>query len=123
MRAIRAAIGGPMVCPSRKRCQRGRAGDERVMDSGTAWRHAGPTAMTVLVTGGSGHLGANLVRNLLDGGEAVRVLERPDSNNTALAGLAVERASGDVRDYPTTLAAVRGCRRVYHCAAKVSSGQ
>ncbi len=78
--------------------------------------------MTVLVTGGSGHLGANLVRRLLDEGQAVRVLERPDSNNTALDGLALERTRGDLRDYAATLAALRGVQRVYHCAAKVSSG-
>ncbi len=79
--------------------------------------------MPVLVTGGSGHLGANLVRRLLDEGQAVRALERPGSDNSALAGLPVERVRGDLRDYPATLAAVRGCDRVYHCAAKVSSGE
>jgi len=78
--------------------------------------------MTVLVTGGSGHLGANLVRRLLDEGQAVRVLVRGDSDNRALDGLDVERAWGDLRDARATREAVRGCRRVYHCAAKVSSG-
>jgi len=79
--------------------------------------------MRVLVTGGSGHLGANLVRRLLDEGQAVRVLERPDSDNTALDGLDVERVRGDLRDAAAARAAVGGCRRVYHCAAKVSSGE
>jgi nucleoside-diphosphate-sugar epimerase len=79
--------------------------------------------MPVLVTGGSGHLGANLVRRLLDEGQAVRVLERPGSDNTALDGLAVERVQGDLRDAAATRTAVEGCRRVYHCAAKVSSGE
>ncbi|MGH7391657.1 MAG: NAD-dependent epimerase/dehydratase family protein [Candidatus Rokuibacteriota bacterium] len=79
--------------------------------------------MPVLVTGASGHLGANLVRRLLDEGLAVRALERPGSDNTALDGLAVERVRGDLRDAVATAAAVRGCDRVYHCAAKVSSGE
>lgn len=79
--------------------------------------------MKVLVTGGSGHLGANLVRRLLDEGQAVRVLVRRDSDNHALDGLDVEWAWGDLRDAAATTAAVRGCRRVYHCAAKVSSGE
>ena len=79
--------------------------------------------MTVLVTGGTGHLGANLVRRLLDEGQAVRVLVRRDADNTALAGLDVERVLGDLRDVRATLAAVRGCRRVYHCAAKVSTSE
>ena len=56
--------------------------------------------MTVLVTGGSGHLGANLVRRLLDDGRAVRVLMRPESDNRGLDGLSVERAPGDLRDLP-----------------------
>jgi nucleoside-diphosphate-sugar epimerase len=79
--------------------------------------------MSILVTGGSGHLGANLVRRLLDEGQSVRALVRRDSDNTALDGLDVERVWGDLRDARATLEAVRGCRRVYHCAAKVSSGE
>jgi nucleoside-diphosphate-sugar epimerase len=77
--------------------------------------------MPVLVTGGSGHLGANLVRRLLDEGQAVRALERRESGRETFAALDVEVVSGDLRDYSSTLAAVRGCDRVYHCAAKVSS--
>ncbi|MGB1276642.1 MAG: SDR family oxidoreductase, partial [Nannocystaceae bacterium] len=42
----------------------------------------------VLVTGSSGHLGANLVRRLLaDGEQEVRVLVRAGSNNEAIEGL------------------------------------
>jgi len=78
--------------------------------------------MTVLVTGASGHLGANLVRRLLDEGTRVRVLARPEAGNAALAGLDVETVWGDLRDLDATRAAVRGCPRVYHCAAKVSTG-
>jgi nucleoside-diphosphate-sugar epimerase len=79
--------------------------------------------MTVLVTGGSGHLGANLVRRLLDDGRAVRVLMRPESDNRGLDGLSVERAPGDLRDLPAVRAAVAGCTQVYHCAAKVSTAR
>jgi nucleoside-diphosphate-sugar epimerase len=79
--------------------------------------------MCVLVTGGSGHLGANLVRRLLDEGQEVRALERRGSTGEALAGLGVEVAWGDLRDAAAVRAAVRGCRRVYHCAAKVSSAE
>jgi 3beta-hydroxysteroid-4beta-carboxylate 3-dehydrogenase (decarboxylating) len=78
--------------------------------------------MSILVTGGTGHLGANLVRRLLDEGQAVRVLVRPGPA-AALDGLDVERVSGDLRDPRAAREAVRGCRRVYHCAAVVSSGQ
>ncbi len=73
-----------------------------------------------LVTGGSGHLGANLVRGLLDQGASVRVVARGGSGNQALDGLDVERVEGDVRDYQSMLAAVRGCARVFHAAALIS---
>ena len=79
--------------------------------------------MRILVTGGSGHLGANLVRRLLDEGQAVRALVRHGSDNRALDGLDVERVWGDLRDAGATAAAVRGCQRVYHCAATVSSSE
>jgi len=77
--------------------------------------------MNVLVTGGSGHLGANLIRRLLERGESVRALARKGSNNAALEGLGVERVEGDLREPASLRAAVRGCRRIYHCAAKVST--
>jgi len=79
--------------------------------------------MPVLVTGGSGHLGANLVRRLLDEGEAVRVLARRGSNNEALRGLDVEWVWGDLRDLAAVQSAVRGAERIYHAAAKVSSAE
>ncbi len=79
--------------------------------------------MRVFVTGGSGHLGANLVRRLLDEGQQVRVLERVGGGGEALAGLDVEVVGGDLRDAAAVRGAVRGCRRVYHCAAKVSSAE
>lgn len=77
--------------------------------------------MTILVTGGSGHLGANLVRRLLDDGHSVRVLLREESNNAAVDKLDVERMYGDLRDVSSVAAAVKGCDRIYHCAANVST--
>lgn len=75
----------------------------------------------VLVTGATGHVGANLVRTLLQDGVRVRALLRDDSNKEALDGLDVERAFGDIRDFDSTRKALDGCRSVYHCAAKVST--
>ena len=77
----------------------------------------------ILVTGASGHLGANLVRRLLADGEDVRVLIREGSDHRAVDGLPVERARGDVREYRSVLAAVRGSRQVHHCAARVSTAE
>ena len=75
----------------------------------------------VLVTGSAGHVGANLVRRLLDDGVRVRVLLRHEDNNEALDGLEVERAFADIRDLNATRHALAGCQGVYHVAAKVST--
>lgn len=74
--------------------------------------------MTVLVTGAAGHLGGNLVRALLARGERVRVLVR--NSTRAIAGLDVERVSGDVRDPEAARRAVAGVEVVYHLAARIS---
>ena len=75
----------------------------------------------VFVTGSAGHVGANLVRRLLQDGTPVRVLLRNEDNNEALEGLEVERFYGDIRDLNATRQALSGCQGVYHCAAKVST--
>jgi len=75
----------------------------------------------VLITGSSGHLGANLIRRLLHDGETVRALLRKGSDNSALNGLDVERVYGDLRDLSSVAEAVRGCDRIHHCAAKLST--
>ena len=74
-----------------------------------------------LVTGATGHLGANLVRQLLADGQRVRVLLRPDRPSPAVDGLAVDRAIGDLRDPRSLPAAVNGCTRVFHCAAVIAT--
>src|SRR6476660_5320189 len=74
----------------------------------------------ILVTGARGHLGANLVRRLLGDGNAVRVFVHKYGNNAALEGLDVDRAYGDLREFPAVMAAVRRVERIYHCAAKLS---
>lgn len=74
-----------------------------------------------LVTGATGHLGANLVRRLLEEGEQVRVMMRVERDNGALDGLNVERVFADLRDGEAVSNALSGCARVYHCAALVST--
>ena len=73
-----------------------------------------------LVTGAAGHVGANLVRKLLDDGVDVRVMVHPQHNNRGVEGLPVERMEGDLRDVEAVRRAVSGCVRVYHTGAKVS---
>jgi nucleoside-diphosphate-sugar epimerase len=74
-----------------------------------------------LVTGATGHLGANLLRRLLADGQRVRVLLRAGNENASVEGLNVERAYGDLRDPAAIAAAVDGCARIYHTAAVVST--
>jgi nucleoside-diphosphate-sugar epimerase len=79
--------------------------------------------MSNLVTGATGHLGANLVRRLLADGQQVRVLlhERDGLDNQAVGGLPVERVFGDLRDLDAMRAAVSGATRVFHTAAKIAT--
>ena len=78
--------------------------------------------MKLLVTGASGHLGANLVRRLLWEGEDVRVLVRPGpENNRAVEvlGSKVDVVEGDLKDFDSLRRATKGIKRAYHCAAQV----
>jgi nucleoside-diphosphate-sugar epimerase len=84
----------------------------------TAYR---PPRGKTLVTGGSGHFGANLVRRLIAEGHELRALYQPDANNQALEGLALERFAGDIRDPVRIREACHGCGQVFHAAAKVST--
>lgn len=73
--------------------------------------------MTVLVTGATGFIGSNLTRALLAEGETVRVLVRPTSDRTAIAGLPVTLAEGDLRNPVSLRNALQDCREAYHAAA------
>lgn len=73
--------------------------------------------MDVLVTGGTGFVGANLVRELAADGERIRVLARKGGDRRALEGCPVDIVEGDLLDRDSVRAAVAGCRRVYHVAA------
>lgn len=68
----------------------------------------------VLVTGATGHLGANLVRELLDRGHHVRALVRMSSNLSALQGLDVELVIGDLLDRQSLRRAMFGVEFVFH---------
>jgi len=73
--------------------------------------------VTDLVTGGTGFVGAAVVRALLDQGRAVRALARPDSDRRNLDGLDIEIVDGDLRDPASLARAVTGTDQVFHVAA------
>jgi UDP-glucose 4-epimerase len=71
----------------------------------------------VLVTGGAGFIGSNIVRALLARGDDVRVLDNfSTGSRTNLAGLEqdVDLVEGDLRSYERVHAAVRGAEVVFH---------
>jgi dihydroflavonol-4-reductase len=70
-----------------------------------------------LVTGGTGFVGAHVVRALLARGRTVRCLARRESRRDNLKGLSVEIAFGDVTDRASIARALNGIETLYHCAA------
>jgi dihydroflavonol-4-reductase len=67
--------------------------------------------MTILVTGATGFIGAALIRQLLNQGDKVRVLLRPQSNRRNLEGLQIEFAYGDLEDTASLESALKDCKR------------
>lgn len=65
-------------------------------------------ASSVLVFGGSGRLGAEVVSRLIDKGEDVIVFVRPTSDRSRLDGLDVGFAVGDLMDAASVKAAFEG---------------
>jgi dihydroflavonol-4-reductase len=74
----------------------------------------------ILVTGGTGHLGNVLVRELEEIGNPVRVLVLPGEDTTALEGTRVEIVSGNILDTSSLDRAMDGVDTVFHMAALVS---
>ena len=73
----------------------------------------------IVVTGATGHAGANLVRALLSRGDQVRALTF-DQHNAAIDGLPVERMHADVCQPAALDLAFAGAEVVYHLAAAIS---
>ena len=78
--------------------------------------------MRFLVTGGTGLVGNNVVRALLDQGQKVRVLTRTTSDVRPLEGLAVEKQIGDVCDPESVAQSLQSIDVVIHAAAHVQIG-
>ena len=72
----------------------------------------------VLVTGGAGFIGSNLVRALLERGDEVRVLDNFSTGFRGnLDGLDIEIVEGELRSYERVHNAVRGVDLVFHLGA------
>ena len=72
----------------------------------------------VLVTGGAGFIGSNLVRELLKRGDDVRVLDNFSTGNRRnIEGLDIEVVEGELRSYERVHNAVRGVEVVFHLGA------
>ena len=73
--------------------------------------------MKALVTGATGFIGSNLVRQLMEQGYRVRALVRRGSDQRNLAGLDIEVAFGDLTDRISLDKALDGCEALFHVAA------
>lgn len=76
----------------------------------------------VVVTGAPGHLGNNLVRELVQRTFKVRALALPGESIDCLGGLPVEVLRGDVRDFDFLCRAFEGADTVFHLASMISIG-
>lgn len=74
--------------------------------------------MLSVVTGGSGFVGATLVRSLLERGDRVRVVDKRTTES--LAGLDVEHLKVDMLDREALHEAFVGADTVFHLAAVIS---
>jgi dihydroflavonol-4-reductase len=76
----------------------------------------------IFVTGGTGFLGAHLLRFLIQKGYKVRAIKRATSPMDLVADIAdkIQWVEGDITDIVALEEAMEGVTHVYHCAAVVS---
>ena len=70
-----------------------------------------------LVTGGTGLIGSNICRLLIEDGDSVRALVRPRSDYRPLVGVGVAPVEGDVRSGDDLVRASEGCAAIINSAA------
>ncbi len=75
--------------------------------------------MRILVTGGAGFIGSNLVERLVKDGHDVIVLDNLLRGNKIPNEIMpkIEFVKGDVRDFDTVLKLTKGCHIIFHLAA------
>ena len=75
------------------------------------------TAAPTLVTGGTGFVGAAVIRELLAHGHRVTALVRPGSDRRNLDGLSVALREGRLEDRESLVRAIDGAGALFHVAA------
>ncbi len=78
--------------------------------------------MRAFVTGGTGFVGGNLIRLLLEQGYEVKALVRPTSSLDNLTFLDIEIVWGDL-NHPNLSQQMQGCQVLFHVAAQYSLWQ
>ena len=78
--------------------------------------------MRAFISGGTGFIGANLVRLLLNQGYDIRVLVRDNSRLDVLENLELEIVRGNLND-PELYKKIQGCQVLFHVAAHYSLWQ
>lgn len=78
---------------------------------------------TILVTGATGFIGSNLVKELVHQQQTVKILVRKNSQHPFITGLPVERIEGDINDINRLQIACAGCDTIFHLAARISFNQ
>jgi len=71
----------------------------------------------IFVTGGTGFIGSNLIRELVKKNYRVKALTRTSSSLKFISGYDIEIVKGDIRTLKNVEKAMRGCNTVVHTAA------
>lgn len=78
---------------------------------------------TLIVTGASGYLGRNIVREFVARGHTVQGLARSDASADFIEQLGAEPVRGDIMDKASLEAAMRGADALVHAAADTDHGR
>ena len=73
--------------------------------------------MSIFITGGTGYIGAHLLKKLTDSGEKIHALVRSEKKATDIKHPNVTIFEGDIMNKESIKAAMQGCNKVYHLAA------